>query len=142
MKNNDWIPLPVFLDGFYSKDILDKAKMVKSHDEKLMDVARTIADTEGKEPGKFIIRWFPRDKMDILEWIQEDPDNPEYSDLFFADEDFWMVDMRHDLLMKKIHRFLGKEPTYRKLPDPKEIHVVHQPMPYPPNPDDYEDDDE
>ena len=141
MKNTDWIALPVFIDGFYSKDILDKARRVKSHDEKLIDVARVIADNEGREPGKFIMRWFPRDKIDILEWIQEDPDNPEYSDMFFADEDFWMVEVRHDELMKKIHKFLSQEPTYRKSLPMSETHVVYQPMPFPgnPNPDKEED---
>ncbi len=114
MKNNDWLDLPVFLDSFFTKDIMDKAKMVRSHDERLMDVARRIAENEKVEPGKFISRWFPRDKFDILEWIQEDPDNPEYSDIYFADDDFWMVNMTHDKLMKKVHKFLLQEPSYRE----------------------------
>lgn len=122
MKNNDWLCLPIWCYGFYPKHIIEKAKKVKSKDEDLEDLAKEIAKNEGVEPGKFIHRWIPRDQMDILAWIQEDPEFPERSNMFFEDEEFFMVNLTHDKLMNKVHKFLLTEPTYREGIPETEVH--------------------
>lgn len=122
MKNSDWICLPVYLFGFYPPNVVKNAKKIKSHDESLEDACKKICEIEGLENvGKFVNRWIPKDKFYILEFVQADPDNPNHSDMFFADEDFYMVKMHHNKLMKKLHEFLGEEPLYRK-------HPIHQPV--------------
>lgn len=121
MKNTDWICLPIKLD-FLPKHVYDKAKKFVSPGDDYRELAKEIAKNEGIEPGCFVNRWFPRDQMDILMWIQEDPENPEYSDMLFEDDDFHQVNMRHDKLMSKIHKFLSSEPTYREAIPPTEVH--------------------
>lgn len=125
MKNNDWICLPIWIYGFYPREIVNLAKTIKSHDQSLEDACKEIAAGKKVEPGKYINRWFPRDKMDILEIIQEDPDNENVSNLLFEDEDFHMVNMKNDKLMSKIHKFLLAKPAYRELSEERtEVHYI------------------
>ena len=121
MKNNDWICLPIKLD-FYPKHIREKAEKCASAGEDVKKLTVQIAKNEGIKVGTFVNRWFPRDMMDTLVAVQEDPEDESLSNIWFEDEDFHLVNMRHDKLMAKIHKFLLTEPSYREGLPETEVH--------------------
>lgn len=125
MKNNDWLCLPVMIFGFYPKHIIDKAKMVKSHDEDLGDVAKRIAENEKVDDFIFTNRWIPRDKFELLNGIEEHPEFEDRSLMEFDDGDFIIVNLHHSKLMAKIHKLMCSEGQYRELGEEgTEVHFV------------------
>ena len=122
MKNSDWITLPVFLFGYLPKKITDLAERLETPDQTAEQIANDIAKRDGIEPGIFVQRGIPRDKMDILEMIQENPENKSQTALWFEDEDFYIVNLPYKTVLNKIHKFMLGEPVYRKLDSGTEVH--------------------
>ncbi len=128
MKNNDWLTLPIFLFGYLPKRITDLAENIASHKDEIDDLAIGIARKEGIEPGLFVKRAFPRDKMDIIETIQEHPENLAQTAIWFEDEDFHIVNLPYEKCLNKIHKFLSSEATYREGISETEVHYHVAPV--------------
>lgn len=131
--NSDWIELITFYFGWLPKNIIDEAKSLKPEaDEKeISEITRGIAKSKNIEPGTWLSRWFPRAKIEEIDFIQQDPDFPEYSNIIFIDDDFLMVKMNTKKLMSKIHKFLLQEPKYKFQTEKQQIEF----HPYPIQPD-------
>ena len=122
MKNNDWLTLPIFLFGYLPKKITDAAEKIGTNPEEIDEIAINMANQQGIEPGKFVNRAFPRDKMDIIETIQEHPENITQTAIWFEDEDFHVVNLPYQKCLNKIHKFLSSEATYREGISETEVH--------------------
>lgn len=122
MKNTDWLTLPIFLFGYLPKKITDMADKIATNSSESDDLAIEIAKKEGIEPGVFVKRGFPRDKMDIIETIQEHPENKNHTAIWFEDEDFHIVNLPYEKCLSKIHKFLSSEATYREGIPETEVH--------------------
>lgn len=113
-SNTDWITLPILITGSYPKEVIDKAKQIASSEEEENKLIEKIAREQGLTGVKFLLRAFPYDKIDTLYFIQEDPDNSNFSNLIFADGDSYIVDINFKKITKLIHEFLLQTPVYRK----------------------------
>lgn len=113
MKNNDWLKLPIFLDSFYPDHIMAKARAISINEEEIKWRCEEIAKNEQIKKGIFVNRYFPYEKIALIDFIQEDPDDKTRSDIWFLDEDFSIVNIQVDELMAKIHKFLSGKPKYR-----------------------------
>lgn len=141
MKNNDWLCLPVMIFGFYPDHIMEKAKKVKSHDQDITAVAAEIAKNEGVDDFVFTNRWIPRDKFELLNGIEEHPEDEDRSLMEFDDGDYIIVNLPHAKLMSKIHRLMCSEPQYRILQE-EGTTVQFIPVSQHPEKEDEDDEDE
>lgn len=125
MKNTDWLTLPIFLDGFWSQDIRIKAKKIQSHNQSLDEACEEIANGQNIGKGIFVNRAFPYDKIALVDWIQEDPDDTEkISNIYFLDDEFYIVNLPYRTLLSKINTFLSGKPLYRNTPQPQFISFI------------------
>lgn len=116
-KAGDWICLPSLLFGYYPPEVVDLVKGSVGENitqEEFERHCEIVAKQKNIKPGKFLMKWIPRDKIELLETIQEHSEEPRWSTLWFEDEDFYIVNMPHDKLMSKIHNFMTTEPIYRE----------------------------
>lgn len=131
MSNNDWIILPIFIWDYLPKSIIDDAKSL-SESTKMDDVynlAVSIAKKKDINPGIVIDRAFPYDKLQTLDYMQTDIDNPNRTDFYFLDDDIILtIDLKLNECVDIIHKFLSKKPKYRIL-DLSTNHIIHSQPP-------------
>jgi hypothetical protein len=105
MKNNEWIGLPVYQVNLYPKKIKDIAKKVGVSEEE-------IANNEGVSPGIILWEWIKREDIMEIFRIIEYPENTNMTILLLLSGEELIINMPHNKLMKKIHKFLLTESQY------------------------------
>lgn len=127
MKNNDWLELPIFLDSFYPESVINQARKIAGSEDEMKYLCETIASQMGISKGVFVNRFFPYEKIALIDFIQEDPDDRNRSDIYFLDDDFCIVNINHRDLMNKVHKFLIGKPLYRFPVPPPDTKIIFHP---------------